>query len=310
MGQNNQAYMGGLGFPVVSGRAPSNFGRHFFVDGNGGSDSNSGRRPDRPFLTMAQAFNSIDSGDVIMFRGNIREQLSTPVGVFDVTVIGAGFMKPRHADAHTGDNGYASATWKSPASPAAATPLLIVRQQGWRFENFLFAAPTDEAAVRLLRDAGAGDAERDASHASFSGMRFDGGQDHINWHGGPSFIVIENHCLFRGATAISLKNTVGAGVGTNLCCRILDSEWYQNAANITLPLSAGLIRGNTIGPFTAAGSSGGIDLRGGVGNNVITMNYLSGTYSHAGGYFEAAATDEWGGNMNVIAGGLTAADPA
>ena len=39
-------------------------------------------------------------------------------------------------------------------------------------------------------------------------------------------------------------------------------------------------------------------------------NYLSGTFSSAGGYTVANANDEWAGNFNTLAGGITVADPA
>ena len=48
----------------------------------------------------------------------------------------------------------------------------------------------------------------------------------------------------------------------------------------------------------------------GAGNdNLVTQNHFSGTYDKASGY-EPGTNDDWGGNYNVITGGLTAALPA
>src|SRR5688572_5988810 len=96
------------GVPLV-GNAPNPYGRVLFVDGNRGGAGNNGRASGRAFLTMAQAMSSVASGDTIYLRGNITENIIAPAGIFDVTIIGAG-NRPRHADAHTGNNGYSGAT--------------------------------------------------------------------------------------------------------------------------------------------------------------------------------------------------------
>src|SRR6476619_180307 len=87
----------------------SPWGSRWFVDGNRGGDNQTGDNRDEPFRTMAKALAVVGSGDTIYFRGNIVENLVAPAGIFDVTIIGAG-NRPRHADAHTGNNGYSSAT--------------------------------------------------------------------------------------------------------------------------------------------------------------------------------------------------------
>lgn len=295
-----------MGVPVMGGMPPSFYGRYWFVDAKVGSDGNRGDRRDRPFQTMDKAFDSVDSGDVIIFRGKIREELSTPAGVFDVTIIG-GSNQPRHADDHsessTPGRGSSSATWTTPTSPTSATPLLIVRQQGWRLLNILFDGPSDAAAVQLFRDGGADDAERDGSHAHVAGCKFVAGQNHIELKGGLSQVVIEDN-LFFGATADSILETTGAGIGTNNYHRFLRNHWHNNESHIDVGLNYASITDNIFGKKTTAG----IDLTGG-SENVISRNVLYGTYSIAGGY-TAGTNDEWGGNYNSLSGGLTAADPA
>lgn len=295
-----------MGIPVVGGAPISAYGRYWFVDAKIGSDGNRGNRRDRPFQTMDKAFDMIDSGDVIFFRGKVREELSSPAGVFDITIVGAA-NQPRHADDHsessTPGRGSSSATWTTPASPTAATPLLIVRQQGWKFIDILFDGPSDAAAVQLFRDGGADSSERDASHAHIIGCKFVAGQNHIEFKGGLSQVVLERN-LFFGATATSILETVGAGIGTNNYHRFIANHWHNNAGHIDMGMNYGSITDNVFGKFTDPG----IDLRTG-SENVVTRNALYGTYSNAGKYW-AGTNDEWGGNYNSLSGGVTAADPA
>jgi len=304
-----------FGIPVIGGGSGpfEPFSTYYFVDANNftgaASDGNEGKSPQNPLLTMARAFQLVRSGDVITFIGNIREQCTTPAGVFGVTIIG-GSTSPRNADSFagtaSGDGGRMAASWLAPASPTAAAPLCDVLQQGWRFQNFLFgAAPANTASVRLFRNGGAGSLERDASHASFYGMRFDGSPIGIQASGGPAFITIAG-CLFARATTTAIANTVGAGIGTNLNWNIVNNRFFSNVNHIVVPTSGATIAGNTFQAHTTMA----IDLDGGVATNAVWGNSLSGTYSIVGGYRGAGAGDEWGGNFNSISGGVTAADPA
>src|SRR5690606_5733129 len=120
--------------------AQDRYGKRLFVDAKNGNDANSGRRPGEPVKTMSRAFALVRSGDVIWSMGKITEQLDTPAGVFDVTVMGAG-TRPRHADNHTeasGKRGSSASTWTAPSSGSTANPLVTVNQQGWKFYGFTF----------------------------------------------------------------------------------------------------------------------------------------------------------------------------
>lgn len=153
-------------------------GKDWFVDASRTSSGLDGTSWDSAFLTMAEAFAKISSGDSIYFVGKIKEQLTTPVQVFDVRIIGMG-NRPRHADSTPANGNVHSATWAFPDAPTASTPMVKVLQQGWQFENFVFSGAANQSCVLLFRDGGAGNAERDASHASFYGVRFDGGATHL-----------------------------------------------------------------------------------------------------------------------------------
>jgi hypothetical protein len=232
-----------------------------FVAGNAiGSDSNDGLSWQKPYLTMQKAFNNVESGGVIYFRGNIREQIDTPAGVFDVTVIGHG-NRPRHADAHTANGGYSANTWKAPASPASATPLVRVRQQGWRFVNILFAGPSDEACVKLFRDSGSGDDERDASHAEFTGCRFASGQDGISDTGGCYGVLVQS-CRFLAMTGYAILGVGNIGVG--------QSDWWIRDNQIE-----GCTNGIKIAGFQCRIQNNFFD-DGGTPNSTVVLNVSNG----------------------------------
>jgi hypothetical protein len=284
------------GAPVLGSQA-NPYGRVLFVDGNRGLDGNRGTSTGRAFKTMAQAMTNVQSGDTIFLRGNITENITAPAGVFDVSIIGAG-NRPRHADAHTGNNGYSGATWKAAVT---SDPLCIVRQQGWRFENILFACPTTDAALDFIRDAASGDSERDSSHAIVRGCRFAGGQDGIRITGTENvFNVLVEDNMFHDQTGTSIVSSGGFAHRW----MIRNNEFVANANHIDVGFTQATIRDNNFGKFTTKS----IDLTGGA-NTVVTRNHLSGTYSNVGGY-TAGTNDEWGGNFNSLSGGVTASDPA
>lgn len=259
--------------PVIEGAIPrgqpvGRIGTEYYVDVDAGSNNNGGTSWDTAFATMAKAFTAIVSGDSIAFVGKVREQLVTPVQVFDVRIRGAG-QRPRHADAAPVPiGGMSASTWTTPASPIAVTPLVKVLQQGWRFENILFAGPADAASILLFRDGGAGNAERDASHAEIIGCRFASGQDGVEQSGGCYNVRIER-CRFHDLTGYCIKNTSGAGIAASYRWEIVNND-FNDCAN-WMGAWAGnsfYIADNRIAKITTAL----IDLSGGTGYNAVIRN--------------------------------------
>lgn len=287
------------------GRTLTTVGRDYYVDALNGADSNPGTSWDAPFLTMAHAFSVLASGDHIYFVGKIREQLTTPVQVFDVTIAGAG-NRPRHADAAPAPVGGASAaTWTTPASPAAATPLLKVLQQGWRLENCVLAGPTDAACVLLFRDGGAGNAERDASHFEARGVRFASGRDGLEQSGGCYNVGIYD-CSFHDLTGYALKHTAGAGIAAPYRWQIRGNR-FQGCANWMGVWDAHQweICDNVIGEITTAL----INVSGGSGHNVIRGNAfdIAAADFDPGGGVTGHSTDVWSNTLkDAIETGLPA----
>jgi len=284
------------GAPVM-GNMANPFGRVLYVDGNRGSDGNKGTSPTRAYATMTKALANVASGDTIFLRGTVTENCTAPAGIFDVSIIGAG-NRPRHADAHTGNNGYSGATWKALVT---SDPLLILRQQGWRIENILFACPTTDAALDFIRDAAAGDSERDSSHAIVRGCRFAGGQNGIRITGTENvFNVLVEDNMFHDQTGASIVSSGGYAYRW----MIRGNEFVANDIHIDVGFTESTIRDNNFGKFTTTA----IDLTAGT-DSVVTRNHLFGTYSISGGY-KPGTTCEWGGNFNSLSGGVTASDPA
>lgn len=245
----------------------SDVGKTYFVHATQGAATNDGLSYGSAFRTMAQAFAVVASGDTIYFAGKIKEQLTTPVQVFDVTIIGSG-NRPRHADSTPAGGELAASTWAAPDSPTAATPLLKVLQQGWRVINTVMAGPADAACILLYRDGGAGNAERDASHFEAVGVRFASGQDGIEQSGGCYNVGIYD-CSFHDLTGYCLKNTAGAGIADSYRWQIKRNR-FNGCANWmgVWNLNSSEIEDNSISHITTAL----IDLSGGTGYNRVVRN--------------------------------------
>jgi hypothetical protein len=267
-------------------------GAVYYVDANLGSDSYDGRSWGTAFLTMAAAFAVLDSGDTIVFRGKIREQLTAPAQIFDVTIIGAG-NRPRHAD-DTPDGGQEAAnTWTTPASPTAATPLLKLQQQGWRVVNVLFAGPSDAACVQLHRTADSGDDEKDASHAEFINCRFASGQDGISDTGGCFNVVVRN-CKFGAVTAFCILGVGNIGVG-QLEWTIVDNEFLEFTNGIKIAGFRCRVQNNL---FTDGGTPNttvvcNMANGGGAGNFIIYNFFQTATANFNTPDVVGSATDVW-----------------
>lgn len=266
-------------------------GTVWYVDAVDGLDTNDGLSWERPMLTMAEAFatDRIVSGDTILVRGKVKEQINTPVQVHDITIIGAA-PYTRHADVQPvdPDGRTHGATWTTPDSAASTTPLLGIRQQGWRFVNLLFDGPSDDACIDLLSTGGSGNDERDPSHAQFIGCKFANGQEGIKDTGGSHHVLVSG-CEFNALTTAIL--TASTGVRVPSYWTIENSIFINNTNHIKVSMNYGVIRGNIFGKFTTTSiKTTEVSAQG--GDNVIAFNALGGTYSIAGGY-TGASSDQW-----------------
>lgn len=280
------------GVPVLGDNI---FGNVWWVDGNLGSTFGPGDSRDQPYSTLAAALALADSGDTIYVKGNITENIVAPAGLFNIKIIGVS-DPPRHGDVHTGNNGYFASTWRS---PVATEPLIKLRQQGWTISNFLLDCPASDASVEFLRDAAAGDSERDSSHARILNCRFASGLTGILIIGTENVFDVEvAYCTFNDLTNAIIGDTAWRW-------HIHHNMFVANTNHIDSGFTQSVIHDNDFGKFTTKS----IDLRGGA-DNVVRTNSLMGTYSNVGGYWASGATDNWAGNYNILTGGVTAANPA
>lgn len=304
-----------FGIPVTGGIPPSIFGNYWFVDTERGSDGNTGKSTSKAFATMTKALSVVGTNDVIFFTGDVREECTGSNLVFDVTIIGCG-NSPHHPDLPATGYRSGAATWRPPASPTAATPLIKVRGRGWRFVNILFDMPVDAAAIYLERNASSGTSEYDASHASIYGCRFDAGFVGIENAGGCGFVTVENN-FFRGVTgsgSAGIKCT-STSVAVPLSWNITGNRFYNNTSHILSSMSYSTIKNNQFGRFTAT-LAVDIDDQPSANQgeyNIVTGNYLSGTYDATA--YPPGSNNEWAGNISpsitaTNAGAITTADPA
>jgi hypothetical protein len=288
---------------IFSTKYPERKGRAWFVDASSGVDGN-GESPSTASATMDKIFDKLASGDIIYAIGNIREQLVTPVQVFDVTIIGCG-NRPRNADATPAGGNWAAVTWRAPASGGtAAQATLRILQQGWTIYNILFnMIDTNAAGIEIVRNAGADDAERDASHASIIGCRFAGAGIGIRSGVAGSFTENTTNVLVQGNTFLSNTTAIlqTAGFG-GLNWQIKDNDFITCTNDIVGPFSATKIIGNRMSLAPTAS----IVLTGGSGN-MVHYNALPGTYA-AGALYAPGTSDDWNGN--AASTGFTAAVPA
>lgn len=181
-----QALVGADSFSASASGAnngvPGNsYGPVLYVNSNNAGSGN-GRSPKNAFTTMAAAFsalstmNSLKAGSssnaTIYVLGDIREQITAPLGVYGVRIIGAANGNGRNTTANGAELPGNGVQWQAPASPTASTPLLTLREQGWVIQNMFFYPGASMGSVRLRREESA--TYPDASHAQFIGCRFFG----------------------------------------------------------------------------------------------------------------------------------------
>lgn len=305
-----------LGVPVHGGALIPTVGQDWFVDPNADvftpkTKWGTGKSFDRPFRTLAEALAACNTHDRIYITGNIREEnLICSNLKFDVHIIGLGGQ--HHPDQPSSAYHPGGAVIRPPASPTATTPLLKVRGRGWQFHNIMFDVPVDAAAIYLERNALSDVSEYDSSHAIIRDCRFTDGHVAIQNAGGASFVRVER-CRFQRLTALSSSAGIkctSTAVAVPLNWVIEDCEFHNNSSHILSSMSYSTIRRNTFGRFTQTLAID-IDDQPSANQgeyNVIWNNYLSGTYQAAN--YPPGSNNEWAGNYNVLAGGVTAADPA
>lgn len=259
-----------------------------------------GGGPRGSFTTFTSLKSQLQSRDLIILSGALREQAVAPDGIFDVRIVGAA-NRPRQATSGGTPTG-GGATWMAPASGAvAATALLELTRQGWAIDNISFTPHTSSPGILLTRSTTVD--LIDASHAEFSNCLFSGqggtGQVGIQDANGSGFVLVEN-CRFTLLDSALLSVATGAAVPQGWT--VQGCRFQQNTNDIKMSLSYAIIKWNE---FLTAGSGSTnkvisttfISTQG--GNNHIELNQFSNTEAEIapGSGYTGAASDTW---MNYV----------
>lgn len=295
----------------VNGLNPTVVGRIWYVNGNTvvtrgpvGSNGNSGLSPLTPFATMARAFTFLKSYDIIVVDGVIAEQVVAPLGVFDVTIIGAA-NQPRQATSSgvpTGGGAY----WKPPASPTATTPLLELVEQGWAIYNICFNPHTSSPAIQATRAETA--THPDPSHLLIDGCFFiGGGSGQIGYQdSGGCFNVTIQNCVFQ-SLATAIKGIAGAGIADPLRNYYHHNYFLLNTNAIVIGCSYGRIEYNDFKTTTTQK----VQLTAG-GHETVRLNQFDDNVADidpAHGY-TGSATGTWVNYVLDNSGALAVGQPA
>lgn len=251
-----------------------------------------GGGPRGSFETFAALAPNLRSRDLIYLSGVLKEQAMTPVGVFDVTILGAA-NRPRQATNGGVPTG-GGASWLAPASPVATTPLLSIIEQGWSVQNIQFAPVAASDCIRFRRRETA--TIPDGSHGSVIGCYFStgGAAGHGINVGECKRILIED-CDFEALGAgTAIRNSADGGVAATGYGVIRGNRFQRgNAGDIIVAGNNYLIENNTFYSKFAVEAGWRINLDGGSLNMVINNYVADVDVTIALGFKKGSAGDIW-----------------
>jgi hypothetical protein len=146
-------------------------GQEYFVK-TSVTASGDGKSWDTAFKTMAEALAVVESMSDIYVLGVVTEQVTAPLGVYGVRIIGCANGRPRHGTSGGVAVPGNGAEWTTEAVPTNAA-LLELREQGWEVHNILFVPESGCGAIKLHREETA--TYPDASHFIMRGCKVIGG---------------------------------------------------------------------------------------------------------------------------------------
>lgn len=251
-----------------------------------------GGGPRGSFETFTELKPNLRSRDLIYLSGVLKEQAMTPVGVFDVTVLGAA-NRPRQATNGGVPTG-GGASWLAPASPVATTALIQVIEQGWSFQNIQFAPVAASDCIRFRRQESA--TIPDGSHGSVFGCYFStGGAAGCGINVGEcKRILIEDNDFEALGTGTAIRNTADGGVAQTNYGVIRGNRFQRgNAGDIIVAGNNYLIEQNTFYAKFAVEGGWRINLDGGTLNMVINNYVADIDVTIALGFKKGSAGDVW-----------------
>ncbi|KKN74857.1 hypothetical protein LCGC14_0386060 [marine sediment metagenome] len=310
--KNIEIVQGGVHIGLPGGPAPPT--TDYFVDTTLGKSGNSGLGwgTGHALATISQAMTKANAlatrGRFRIFAapGGYTEDIETPI---NANAPFGQLIAVNPTPGHSFGAAYLLAS-------TALAPTLSVRARGWLIEGFEIEALADAVALDLdgsvsARNAG-GTLIQDCLFVGLN-QGLAGVDFKSNSNGNPHVTILS--CGMYGFTS-------GSTAGRCITCTnsSLDQPRFLIVRGCWFADSDNLIDFNGKGSkesvfehnsFQDNGANQNpaqlLDL--GTGNdNMVTQNKLGGTYSKAGGY-EPGTNDDWGGNFNVLSGGVTAALP-
>jgi hypothetical protein len=281
----------------------SMFGNNYFVDATNGSNANTGKAPDKAWLTLTYAFTrltALDDAEATVFvaPGNYTGNYSTPLNgdAPRVSLIGV----------QATDVGYGP--W---GSGTAGSPFINVRARGWRISGFEFDGVSDDASVQMTSSG-----TSNANYTQIDNCLFTGGKYGVDWVGSPTYVKVIN-CQFEDILTSAFTCTNSAS-DTPQRSDIIGNRFSENAAHIHMGsggaargFKASRIQGNSFQlDGIARNATVLLDNRGGASTAIIG-NYFDVTTTQYGddaatAFIRTAATD-WGAG-NSCYDGIPAAD--
>lgn len=247
------------------------------------------------FQTFAALSPRLRSRDTILLSGVLREQATTPLGVFDVTIIGAA-NKPRQATSGGVPAG-GGASWLAPTSPVALTPLISVLEQGWEFNNIQMAPVAGAPCIWLRRQESA--TIPDASHCRIISCYFStGGAGGIGIGLGETSRNRIEDCDFDaldgGGNGVGIGYVTDGGFAVNTMNHIIGNRFHAGTNfDIQFPGTKCLIENNIFEGVFATEGGYRIDLDGGALNMVINNYTKDIAVTNALGFRKGSAADVW-----------------
>ena len=273
-------------------------GTIYFVDSVNGTATGDGLSWDTALSTIAAAVALAVAGDTILIKGSFDEAVT--VAVAGLSIIGAG-TTPKESQ-WTGDTDEVCLT-------ITAEHVLVLNIY---FRPPVYSAGTP-AAIQLSG----------ANHARIVGCQFQGrtgSHKAIYSAAATSDNVHIIGCEFRymntATHGVAILGVEAGGLSYS-GWQIKDCLFHSCVTGINICGRVCEITGCTVLEYginpagaVAAVLALGIDLSGtNSGGNAVWGNQLGGTYG-ATLYKVGASGDQWGGNFNVLTGGVTAANPS
>lgn len=286
---------------VVGGNLMNlNVGNTWYVNSAAGA-SGDGKTFATAFRTIAEAIAKVATNDTIAIQGSFSETATLSVAGVSIVGIGTG---PKQAQ------------WTS----AVDTATLTISANYCRVQNIYFAPPAYSASTTYGPSA---ILLSGANWAYIVGNRFQGKTGSYEAIYSPvcnsdNVHIIGNEFYYMntgtyGAAILGVEagglSYSGWQIHKNVfssCVTAININGRACCLTENVVAEYGINASNAVAAVLALG----IDLSGtSSGANMVTRNQLGGTYN-ATLYKVGASGDQWAGNLNVITGGTTAANPA